>query len=167
MSKIITQFPLPIYTHAYSKVITGEMSDRGELDEEERLLQEGIRLSLMEQEKPDFAAKDGSAAKRSAENQMERDVVKRSRKAPSSSGMSDVRMAFPSGALRITRTPGRSRAKNCINLTDVIHKDSLVSACVFSFFIANEELLEHLPLSRTSNAVPVLHPSPYVKPTDA
>lgn len=130
------------------------MSDREELDED-RLLQEGIRLSLMEQESP---TKSSAAAKRGADKQLARDVAKRSRATPTSSRRSHVRVAFPNGALRITRTPGRSRAKNCINLTDVIHKDSLVSACVFSFFIANEELFEHLPLSRTSNAVPVLHP---------
>lgn len=133
------------------------MSDREELDED-RLLQEGIRLSLMEQESPKSATKSSAAAKRGADKQLARDVAKRSRTTPTSSGRSHVRVAFPNGALRITRTPGRSRAMNCINLTDVIHKDSLVSACIFSFFIANEELFEHLPLSRTSNAVPVLHP---------
>lgn len=134
------------------------MSDQEELGGE-HLLQEGIRLSLMEQETPDSSTKSRAAAKRDADKQLARDVVKRPRATPTTSTVPNSRMAFPNGALRITRTPGRMRAKNCINLTDVIHKDSLVSACVFSFFIANEELFEHLPLSRTSNAVPVLHPA--------
>lgn len=128
------------------------------MDEEERLLQEGIRLSLLEQESPVSATNSSVATKRGADKQLARDVVKRSKAAPATRAKPSTRIAFPNGALRITRTPGRLRSKNCINLTDVIHKDSLVSACVFSFFIANEELFEHLPLSRTSNAVPVLHP---------
>ncbi|KAL1882211.1 hypothetical protein Daus18300_000697 [Diaporthe australafricana] len=128
--------------------------DQAELDEEERQLQEGIRLSMMAPESPDPATKN--RAKRAADNnKLARDDVKRSRATRSTSGLSDARMAFPDGALRITRTPGRLRAKNCINLADVIHKDSLISACVFSFFIANDELFKHLPLSKTSDAVPV------------
>lgn len=139
-------------------VAVGRMSDRKELDEDERLLQEGVRLSLMEQENPHSATNSSAATKRGADKQLARDVFKRSKATPTTRARPNTRMAFPNGALRITRTPGRSRAKNCINLTDVIHKDSLASACVFSFFIANEELFEHLPLSRTSNAVPVVHP---------
>ena len=45
--------------------------------------------------------------------------------------------------------------KNCINLEDVIHKHHLVSACVFSFFIGQEELFDHLPLTNLSDDVPV------------
>lgn len=118
-----------------------------ELGEEERLLQGGIRPPLMEPKSPGPPTRSSAAQKRSPNKQLARDVVKKPR--------SSIQMAFPSGALRITRTPGRSRTKNCINLTDIIHKDSLVSACVFAFFIANEELFGHLPLSRTSNSVPV------------
>lgn len=132
------------------------MSHTAELDEEERLLQEGIRLSLTEQESPDPATKSSATTKRAADKELTRDVAKRSRATPTAGGRLGTRMIFPNGAIRITRTPGRSRAKNCINLTDVIHKDSLVSACIFSFFIANEELFKHLPLSRSSNAVPVM-----------
>ncbi|KAI3325346.1 phospholipase D/nuclease [Xylariaceae sp. AK1471] len=68
---------------------------------------------------------------------------------------SPMPLAYPNGALRITRTPGRKRAKNCVNLADIIHKDRLVSACIYSFFIAEEELYPHLPLSHTSNKIPV------------
>lgn len=68
---------------------------------------------------------------------------------------SKVTMAFPEGALRITRTPGRKNQKNCINLGDLIHKDHLVSACIYAFFIARNELFRHLPLSNSSNDVPV------------
>ncbi|KAI0475335.1 tyrosyl-DNA phosphodiesterase-domain-containing protein [Xylariaceae sp. FL0804] len=66
-----------------------------------------------------------------------------------------VGMAYPDGALRITRTPGRAGAKNCVNLGDVIHTRHLVSACIFAFFVADEELFRHLPLSRSSDDVPI------------
>lgn len=153
-----TGIPLSFNTHADPMVALGRMSDQEELDEDERLLQEGIRLSLIEQESPDSTTKSNAATKRGAEKQLARDIVKRPKATPTKRARPNTRMSFPNGAVRITRTPGRSRAKNCINLTDVIHKDSLESACIFSFFVANEELFEHLPLSRTSNAVPVLHP---------
>lgn len=120
---------------------------REELDEEEFLLQEGIRLSLTETESPGPATNSSAARKRGPSKQLARDVVKKPR--------SVIQMAFPNGGLRITRTPGRSRAKNCVNLIDVIHKDSLLSACLFAFYIANEELFEHLPLSDTSDSVPI------------
>lgn len=64
-------------------------------------------------------------------------------------------MAYPEGGLRITRTPGRRNAKNCVNLSDIIHKEQLISACVFSFFIGDNELYDYLPLSHSSDAVPV------------
>jgi hypothetical protein len=69
-------------------------------------------------------------------------------------------MKYPNGALRITRTPGRKldQSKNCVNLDDVIHKEHLISACVFSFFIGGDELYKHLPLSHSSDAVPVSTP---------
>jgi tyrosyl-DNA phosphodiesterase-1 len=66
-----------------------------------------------------------------------------------------VTITYPNGALRITRTPGRQNTKNCVNLQDVIHKQHLLSACVFSFFIGDNELYDHLPLSHSSDAVPV------------
>lgn len=68
---------------------------------------------------------------------------------------SKVSMAFPNGALRITRTPGRKDQKNCVNLGNLIHKDHLVSACIYAFYIARNELFRHLPLSKSSNDVPV------------
>jgi tyrosyl-DNA phosphodiesterase-1 len=68
---------------------------------------------------------------------------------------SKVTIAYPNGALRITRTPGRQKTKNCVNLEDVIHKQHLVSACVFSFFIAESEFYRHFPFSDSSDAVPV------------
>lgn len=104
-------------------------------------------MSLMEPKSPGPPTRSSAAQKRGPNKQLARDVVKKPR--------SSTQMAFPNGGLRITRTPGRSRTKNCVNLEDVIHKDSLLSACVFAFFIANEELFGHLPLSGTSNSVPV------------
>lgn len=116
-------------------------------------------MSLMEAERPGPATITGAARKRGANKQLARDVFKQPRTISALGARPITRMAFPNGGLRITRTPGRSksRAKNCISLTDVIHKDSLLSACIFSFFIANEELFGHLPLSRTSKSVPVMH----------
>ncbi|KAI1424238.1 tyrosyl-DNA phosphodiesterase I [Xylaria sp. FL1777] len=66
-----------------------------------------------------------------------------------------VGMKYANGAVRITRTPGRKHAKNCINLRDVIHKDHLESACIYSFFIAEEEIYEYLPLSHSSGGIPI------------
>ncbi|KAK8081188.1 hypothetical protein PG997_009006 [Apiospora hydei] len=65
-------------------------------------------------------------------------------------------MTYPNGGLRITRTPGRRRTKNCVGLGDIIDKDHLVSACIFAFYIADEELFQHLPISRRSaDPVPI------------
>lgn len=64
-------------------------------------------------------------------------------------------MKYPNGAIRITRTPGRKDAKNCVNLPDIIDKDHLVSACIFAYFIADPELVHYLPVSRSSDTVPV------------
>lgn len=64
-------------------------------------------------------------------------------------------MAFRNGALRITRTPGRLGAKNCVNLGDIIQKDQLVSACIYAFYISRDELFRHLPISGNSARVPV------------
>lgn len=69
---------------------------------------------------------------------------------------SPIDMAYPNGALRITRTPGRLNYKNCVGLSDIINKEHLVSACIFAFYIADEEFLPYLPISTSStNAVPV------------
>lgn len=64
-------------------------------------------------------------------------------------------MKYANGAIRITRTPGRKHAKNCINLKDVIDKDHLESVCIYSFFIAEDEIYGHLPLSHSSGGIPV------------
>ncbi|KAK8104929.1 phospholipase D/nuclease [Apiospora kogelbergensis] len=65
-------------------------------------------------------------------------------------------MAYPNGALRITRTPGRLNNKNCVGLGGIINKEHLVSACIFAFYIADEEFLPYLPISTSStDAVPV------------
>ena len=87
--------------------------------------------------------------KRKADEQLERDGVKTAQPSPRAS------MTYPDGAIRITRTPGRQYAKNCVNLSNIIDKDHLVSACIYAFFIADSELLHLLPVSRSSNTVPV------------
>lgn len=106
------------------------------------------------------AGENSTAIKRVADEELIKDDVKRPRPSDTRTDLArsnqpGISMAFPNGALRITRTPGRRNAKNCVNLTDVIDKEQLVSACVFSFFIADEELFQHLPLSRSSHTVPV------------
>lgn len=68
---------------------------------------------------------------------------------------STVAMAYPDGAVRITRTPGRTASLNTISLDDLIKKESLVAACCFAFFIAQDELFQYLPLSKSSSGVPV------------
>ncbi|CZT45978.1 uncharacterized protein RSE6_06344 [Rhynchosporium secalis] len=73
----------------------------------------------------------------------------------SSPSISVATVNYPNGALRITRTPGRKNAKNCVNLKDEIQGKSLVSACAFSFFIGENEFYDHFPLSHSSNAVPI------------
>ncbi|PSR94177.1 tyrosyl-DNA phosphodiesterase-domain-containing protein [Coniella lustricola] len=109
-----------------------------------------------------------ASTKRRAEAILNRDADKRSRTSknevdPSLSNTvlageqstRPFRMNFANGALRITRTRGRILDKNCINLADVIDGEQLVSACIYAFFIAREELYDHLPLSHVSNAVPI------------
>lgn len=134
--------------------------------EDERQLQEAIRLSMMDQEEnhdqPESpAAASSSRNKRRADEDLGDGVGKRPRprrsptNASGSSAASGINMAFPNGAVRITRTPGRQSDKNCVNLGDLIQKDQLVSACVYSFFIAREEVFRHLPFSHSSDGVPV------------
>ena len=90
--------------------------------------------------------------KRKAEEDPEADGTKTARRSH------ELTMAYPNGAIRITRTPGRQNDKNCVNLADIIHKDYLVSACIYAFFIADEELLRYLPVSRSSDAMRVSSP---------
>lgn len=78
--------------------------------------------------------------------------------ASSSTSSSKAEMLFKDGAIRITRTPGRRNASNTVSLPDLIKQDHLVSACIFSFFIAQHELFSHLPLTKSSRSVPVRTP---------
>lgn len=131
--------------------------------EEERQLQEAIRMSMMEEQPSPDSPTTGSISskKRSADRDVSPPALKRSRvETITDSQKSAPTIAFPNGALRITRTPGRQGQKNCINLGDLIHKDHLLSACVYSFFIARNELFGHLPLSMSSDDVPVSRPPP-------
>ncbi|CAN8101313.1 unnamed protein product [Discula destructiva] len=126
--------------------------------EEERELQEAIRLSLMDRpSSPDsFGKGSSSGSKRDADKELSPPPLKRSRvEKTSTSHPSEPTMAFPNGALRMTRTAGRKNHKNCINLGDLIDKNHLVSACVYAFYIARQELFRHLPFSKSSNDVPI------------
>lgn len=151
-------------------------AEQGDDIEEDRDLQEAIRLSMMENEvdrstfREDVSAERRAAKKRKALEQLGPTSIKR---APSISGDEDPydsdlpvlsslaqptsakpSIKYQNGALRITRTPGRQNAKNCVNLKDVIQGQHLVSACIFSFFITESELFQHLPLSHSPDAVP-------------
>jgi len=138
--------------------------------EEERQLQEAIRLSKLPYEediagstthhdgqastvasKPSFPTHSGDRNERPKKRKAEEEIAKEVTKAAKHA----VAMAYPNGGIRITRTPGRKNSANCINLADIVHREDLLSACIFSFFIANEELFEHLPLSHHSNTIPV------------
>jgi hypothetical protein len=55
----------------------------------------------------------------------------------------------------MTRTSGRMNVKNCVSLSDIIHKDQLESACIVSSLIVEEDLYRFLPLSHNSNEIPV------------
>ncbi|KAE8440788.1 hypothetical protein EG329_006566 [Mollisiaceae sp. DMI_Dod_QoI] len=149
--------------------------------DEDRQVQEAIRRSKLEvgaKYSTTFNEQLGERSariKRKAEEELRTQSVKRSTSdflsmnMPSSKDLSPASLGKPlsalskatidisyrNGALRITRTPGRRKAKNCVNLEDVIHKNHLVSACVFSFFIGDRELYDHLPLSHSSDAVPI------------
>lgn len=57
-------------------------------------------------------------------------------------------LQFPQGALRITRTPGRTYARNTTSLSDLISKDHLIAGLCYAFFIAQDELFRHLPIGR-------------------
>ncbi|KAF8847027.1 phospholipase D/nuclease [Acephala macrosclerotiorum] len=167
------------------RVLAAPRREHAELLEEEQQLQEAIRLSMLEIEIENEAfhtaappsiedqpRERSTRMKRKAEEEMRIDGVKRPTSFPtsissSSSGPSSlavqpssissskITMTYPNGGIRITRTPGRQTTKNCVNLKDLIDKQHLISACVFSFFIANEELFPYLPLSHSSNAVPI------------
>ncbi|KAI0409206.1 tyrosyl-DNA phosphodiesterase I [Xylaria palmicola] len=94
------------------------------------------------------------ALKRKADNDFDEPKItaRSQRRKPTAPPLS---MAYANGAIRITRTPGRQSAKNCINLRDLIHKNHLQSACIYSFFIAEDELYEHLPFSHKPGGVPL------------
>ncbi|KAH6646906.1 tyrosyl-DNA phosphodiesterase-domain-containing protein [Truncatella angustata] len=150
------------------RALLASRADRGALlIEEERQLQEAIRISRFDQEDVSTASEAGSETASedesvvetsSTKRKAEEDLLSKRPKAarPSVSvGPPSSTMKFPDGAIRITRTPGRQHEKNCVNLKDVIDKRNLVSACIYAFFIANEEVFCHLPFSRSSNAVPI------------
>ncbi|TVY17826.1 Tyrosyl-DNA phosphodiesterase 1 [Lachnellula arida] len=132
-------------------------------DEEDRELQKAIRLSKSEHGTAsptpfeDQLRERTAKMKRKAEEELPHSV-KRSHSgwnavnvpsysssgptflAKSTRAPSKLSIIYPNGALRITRTPGRGNTKNCVNLTDVIHAKHLISACIFSFYIGDNEL---------------------------
>lgn len=150
------------------RALTASRTDRADPLEEERQIQEAICLSVLGKETNSHQPRSDTAdssKKRGREEEPERNDNKRARpkrsprlasgSACTGSRPSDLALSFPNGALRITRTPGRQKDKNCVNLGDVIHKKHLISACIFSFFIAKDELFRYLPLSGSHNDVPV------------
>ncbi|GAA6030559.1 hypothetical protein JCM8097_006206 [Rhodosporidiobolus ruineniae] len=64
-------------------------------------------------------------------------------------GLADEGLAkYRNGALRITRTPGRkaSGARNCIELGDVLKKESMLGAFISSFLFEDDFFQHHLPI---------------------
>ncbi|KAJ7450635.1 tyrosyl-DNA phosphodiesterase I [Mycena latifolia] len=59
-------------------------------------------------------------------------------------------MTYAGGALRLTRTRGRS-AVNTISLKDLIHSYELSSAFVYSFFIENDHLFQYFPFKKNGD----------------
>ena len=152
----------------YRRAIAASRAEQADLLEEDRQLQEAIRLSKMDNKleltsspkSSGMSIEDGNLGKkRKAEEDLTEPIAKHPQLNPISLNPSRSRstglIKYPHGALRITRTPGRRTAKNCVNLEDVIHKQHLVSACVFSFFIGDMELYDYLPLSDDHDAIPV------------
>jgi len=153
----------------FRRALAASRREQADLLEEDRQLEEAIRLSKLphgqdETSSTSFTAPVDATAgissfpdqlgdaneklkKRKAEDELPKETIKAAKHV--------ITIAYPNGGIRITRTPGRNNSANCINLVDIVHKDHLVSACIFSFFIANEELFQYLPLSHLSNAVPV------------
>jgi hypothetical protein len=64
------------------------------------------------------------------------------------SALQDIPIRFQHGALRLTRTPGRT-ASNTITLEQLIHAPALCSAFVSAFFIADFEFLSYFPFTPT------------------
>ncbi|KAJ7291566.1 tyrosyl-DNA phosphodiesterase-domain-containing protein [Mycena rebaudengoi] len=62
-------------------------------------------------------------------------------------------MKYKGGALRLTRTPGRSRV-NTVTLGDLIDPLELRAAFVFAYCIGNECVFQHLPLKTSPNFRP-------------
>ncbi|KAI1340298.1 tyrosyl-DNA phosphodiesterase-domain-containing protein [Xylariaceae sp. FL0016] len=147
------------------RALSASRADQDEEREEERQLREAIRLSLVDSGTSEInevaEKKIGShAQKRKAEDESTTTatkVAKRDQDASASSSQHPP-MAYANGGIRITRTPGRAGSKNSVNLRDLVHKEHLKSACIYAFFIADEEIFPMLPLSRSSNEVPVSLP---------
>ncbi|ETS77792.1 hypothetical protein PFICI_09854 [Pestalotiopsis fici W106-1] len=100
-------------------------------------------------------AQDTTKSKRKASQELVNASTKATKHSSTGKEPSTSNLKFPNGALRITRTEGRKKAKNCVGLEDLVDKQSLVSACIYSYFIADGDLLKYLPLSKTSNDVPI------------
>ncbi|KAI0451009.1 tyrosyl-DNA phosphodiesterase I [Xylaria acuta] len=114
-----------------------------------RILNASARTTMSDKQKVALGA-----LKRKADSELDQ-VKTTSRARTQKITAPPVPMSYANGAIRITRTPGRIHAKNCVNLRDIIHKDHLEAACVYSFFIAEDELYGHLPFSHKSGGVPI------------
>ncbi|KAI0471415.1 tyrosyl-DNA phosphodiesterase I [Xylaria cf. heliscus] len=115
-----------------------------------RMLNTGIRGITSDNKQKAVIA----ALIREAKSELD-EVRTASRARTQNSTASPIPMSYANGAIRITRTPGRKHAKNCVNLRDIIHKDHLEAACVYCFFIAEDELYGHLPFSHKSGKIPI------------
>jgi hypothetical protein len=126
------------------------------IEESMRTTSVQARLSQEHKRKFDVEAVDEPQSKRS------RITVNASRYAKSSTNSENdpIQMQFPDGALRLTRTSERNKDDpSFISLSDIIDRDSLVSGCIYAFFIAEDEFLPFLPLGHGARKVPVSVPA--------
>lgn len=101
-------------------------------------------------------------SKRKADGDLSSENAKTAKRYSPVHTSANIQMKYPNGAIRMTRTQGRDDTKNCINLEDIIDRKGLVSACIYSYFMSDNELFHHLPFSKTSNDVPVRRKIPHL-----
>ncbi|KAI0551530.1 tyrosyl-DNA phosphodiesterase I [Xylaria curta] len=114
-----------------------------------RILNASMRTTMSDRQKIALGA-----LKRKADSELD-EIRSTSRARTQKLTVPPISMSYANGAIRITRTPGRRLAKNCVNLRDVIHKDHLEAACVYCFFIAEEEFYGHLPFAEKPGGIPI------------
>lgn len=146
------------------RLLSGSRVGFDKLSEQERLAREAdISTDSAADSETDSATESGDSmrqpppmkSKRKADGDLSSENAKTAKRYSPVRTSANIQMKYPNGAIRMTRTQGRDDTKNCINLEDIIDKKNLVSACIYSYFMSDNELFHHLPFSKTSNDVPI------------